>query len=65
MSAANRRYAGNTPSKLKYDAQNVVRVTVAFNRKTDPVATAKIESVEKRGEYIRRLVREDAERNKK
>ena len=47
------------PSKKRYDKKNVVRVTVAFNRKTDPEVTEFIEHKENRGEYIRQLVRDD------
>ena len=35
------------PSKKRYDAENVVRVTVAFNRNTDPEATEFIEHKER------------------
>lgn len=53
------------PSKRRYDAENVVRVTVAFNRNTDPEATEFIERKERRGEYIRQLVRDDVEKRKR
>jgi hypothetical protein len=53
------------PSKKRYDAENVVRVTVAFNRNTDPEATEFIEHKERRGEYIRQLVRDDVEKRKR
>lgn len=53
------------PSKKRYDTKNVVRVTVAFNRNTDPEATEFIEHKENRGEYIRQLVRDDIARKKK
>lgn len=53
------------PSKRRYEARNVVRVTVAFNRNTDPEATEFIEHKTDRSEYIRQLVRDDIERSKK
>ena len=50
------------PSKKKYDAENTVKVTVTFNRHTDPEATARIEAEPRRAEYIRQLVRDDVRR---
>lgn len=52
------------PSKKKYDKENVFRVAVAFNRKTDPEMTEFIEGKENRPEYIRGLVRDDMRREK-
>ncbi len=50
------------PSKKRYEEENVVRVTVAFNRNTDPEATSFIENKKGRSEYIRQLVRDDLKR---
>lgn len=51
------------PSKRRYDAENVVRVSVAFNRRTEPGLVARIEAEPNRAGYLKRLVREDVERD--
>lgn len=54
------------PAKRRYDAANLIPVTVRFNRRTDPEAAAMVESIEKskRAAYIKALVRADVERRK-
>ncbi|MBM6756725.1 hypothetical protein H6A18_09445 [Collinsella tanakaei] len=58
----------DSPSKIRYDKKNLVRVNIAFNRKTNPEAVAKMEELERAGEsksaYIKAAVQEkiDCER---
>ena len=52
------------PSKRRYDARNTVKVLVTFNRNTDPEVTARIEQEPHKAAYIRRLIREDIEKEK-
>ena len=51
-----------SPSKIRYDKKNLVRVVVAFNRKTTPEAVEKMEELERAGEsksaYIKEAVKE-------
>ncbi|NPD32835.1 hypothetical protein HLV35_06095 [Eggerthellaceae bacterium zg-997] len=53
------------PSKKRYDKETLLKVSVAFNRNTDPELTRFIESKESRAEYLRELAREDFRRNVK
>lgn len=53
------------PSKKRYDAKNIVRVTVAFNRNTEPELVERIEKEEKKAKFLKRLVKEQIEREKK
>ena len=53
------------PSKKRYDKENIVRVAVGFNRRTEPELVERIEEEENKEGYIRSLVREDVERRKK
>lgn len=53
------------PSKKRYDAQNIVRVTVAFNRKTEPELVERIEREEHKGMFLKCLVREQIKREEK
>lgn len=53
------------PSKKRYDEKNLVRVTVGFNRKTEPELVQRIEAEESRATFLKRLVREQVEREKK
>lgn len=52
------------PSKKRYDAKNIVKVCVSFNRKTEPELTSRIESEEKKASFLKQLVREQIEREK-
>lgn len=47
------------PAQERYDAKNRFNVTVPFNRKTEPDLVKKIESVESKASYIKKLIRED------
>lgn len=53
------------PANKRYEKKNIIKVTVGFNRSTEPELAAKIESEESRASYLKRLVREDVEREKR
>lgn len=53
-----------TPQKKKYDKDNMLKISVAFNRKAEPDLAKFIESKKNRTEYIRQLVRDDFNRSK-
>ena len=53
------------PSKKRYDAKNLVRISVAFNRNTDREMAEFIENKKDCPAYIRSLVRADRDRMKK
>ena len=50
------------PSNARYKKKNLVKVVTAFNRKTEPELVKRIEQEENKAGYIKRLVREDIER---
>ena len=50
------------PSKRRYDAENVVRVAVGFNRRTEPELVEVIEAQENRAGYLKELVKRDVPR---
>ena len=52
------------PAQERYDAKNRFNVTVPFNRKTEPDLVKKIESVESKASYIKKLIREDLKKKK-
>lgn len=52
----------NYPSNVKYKRENMLRVTVPFNRKTEPELVEKMEEQESKATYLKRLVKEDIER---
>ena len=53
------------PSNRKYEKANILPVRVAFNRKTEPELVERIEREPRKSTYIKRLVREDVEREKR
>lgn len=53
------------PSKRRYDQLNLIRVCVAFNRKTDKEMAEFMEGIEGKPAYLRKLVREDLDRRKR
>lgn len=53
------------PAQKRYDAKNLVRVSVAFNRKTEKEITERIEQEENKAKFLKRLVKEQIEREKK
>lgn len=50
------------PSKARYDAKNVVKVTVGFNRATEPELVERMEREENKAGYLKGLVRDDVAR---
>ena len=52
----------NYPSNVKYKRENMLRVTVPFNRRTEPELVAKMEEQDSKASYLKRLVKEDIER---
>ena len=52
------------PSKKRYDEKNIVKVTVGFNRSTEPELVERVEREASRATFLKRLVREQVEREK-
>lgn len=50
------------PSNRRYEKENLLKVSVAFNRRTEPDLVERMEQQEQRASYLKRLVREDIER---
>ena len=50
------------PANKRYAEKNLLKVTVSFNRKTEPQLVERVEQEEKRAAYLKRLVKEDVER---
>ncbi len=51
------------PSSAKYERENLLRVMVKFNRKTEPELVERVEQQESKAGYLKRLVKEDIERD--
>lgn len=49
-------------AQARYDAANTQRITLKLNRKTDSDVIEKLNSVESKQGYIKRLIREDVKR---
>ncbi len=54
---------GYYPANNKYQRENLLRVTVPFNRKHEPELVEKMEEQENKAGYLKRLVKEDIERD--
>lgn len=52
------------PSKKRYDARTIIKVTVGFNRNTEPELVERIEQEPNRTAFIKELVRERVEAEK-
>lgn len=52
------------PSKKKYESEKVLKVTVGFSRISEPELVERVEKQESRAGYLKRLVKEDIEREK-
>ena len=52
------------PSNQRYEKANLLKVSVAFNRKTEPDLVEKMEQQQQKASYLKRLVKEDIEREK-
>ena len=50
------------PSSAKYERDNLLRVMVKFNRKTEPELVERVEEQDSKAGYLKRLVKEDIER---
>ncbi len=50
------------PSSKRYEDKNILGVRVKFNRKTEPELVERIEREPKKATYLKRLVKEDIER---
>lgn len=47
-------------AKIRWDRENTVVVTMKLNKKTDADIIEKLDSVDNKQGYIKRLIREDA-----
>jgi hypothetical protein len=60
--------ANASPQKLEYvrqyDKENCIRMNFKFNKKTDADILEKLTSVDRKQTYIKKLIREDLEREK-
>ena len=59
---------GSTPERIKravhkYDKENTRKMTFKFNRNTDADILEKLASVPNKQGYIKRLIRDDIEKN--
>ena len=52
------------PSNAKYERENLLRVMVKFNKKTEPDLVDRVEREPQKATYLKRLVKEDIEREK-
>lgn len=52
------------PANKRYEHKALVRVSVAFNRNTEPELVERIEQQESKAGYLKRLVREDVKRSR-
>lgn len=52
-----------TNAQRKYDAKNIVSFAFTVNRNTEADLLAHLQDMDNRAAYIKRLVREDMERN--
>lgn len=50
-------------SNARYERENLMRVMVKFNRKTEPELVERMEEQENRAGYLKRLVKDDIERD--
>lgn len=55
--------AGKYEPQTRYKQANVLKVTVDFNRKTEPELVERMEEQEQKASYLKRLVREDIQRD--
>lgn len=50
-------------AQRKYDAKNTVMFSFSVNRKTEPDLLEHLQKTKSRASYIKRLIREDMEKN--
>lgn len=53
------------PANKRYEKNALRKVMIAFNRNTEPDLVEWIENTDNKAGYIKRLIREDMERNQK
>ena len=51
------------PANRRYEKENLLKVTVAFNRKTEPELAERMEQEQNKAGYLKRLVRDDIARD--
>ena len=51
------------PANKRYQHKNLLRVTVEFNRNTEPELVERMEQQESKAGYLKRLVKEDIDRD--
>lgn len=51
------------PTNRRYERENLLKVSVAFNRKTEPQLVKRMEQQDSKAGYLKRLVKEDIERD--
>lgn len=52
------------PAKKRYDAKNILKVAVGFNRNTEPELVERMEKEPSKATFLKKLVREQIEREK-
>lgn len=57
--------ASKYPGQDKYDSMNTKKITFKFNLKTDADILKRLDDVGNKQGYIKQLIRDDIERNKK
>lgn len=55
--------AGNRESQRRYKQANVMRVSVDFNRRTEPELVAHMAAQENKGRYLKDLVRKEVNKD--
>ena len=55
---------GYYPSNARYERANLMKVTVSFNRRTEPELVERMEEQEQKATYLKDLVRRDLEADK-
>ena len=53
------------PSSKRYEDENILAVRVKFNRRTEPELVERVEREPKKATYLKRLVKEDIEREQR
>ena len=52
------------PSNARYEKENLVRVMVKFNKRTEAPLVERIEREDNKAGYLKKLVREDIQRER-
>lgn len=52
------------PTNSRYEKENLLRVLVKFNRKTEPELVERVEGKLNRAGYLKQLVKEDIQRER-